>query len=125
MSIGAADQDAGGAPDEYRLEILGLRRRLAHLQETDADPALIDEYEAELRNLTALYRAALATLEAGEADPRLAAALEQLGFGEWTLNHVYAFVYELSMELPVDPRRDLATVIDSTDFAGSLLEALS
>src|SRR5579864_6508790 len=103
--------------DEYGLEIQALRRQLAHLQETDADPQLIDEYEGELRNLTALYRAALATFEAGNADPRLRRALDELGFGEWTLPNVYSFVYDLSMDLPAEPGRDLATQIDSLDFA--------
>lgn len=123
MSADPAGQP-GEATDEYRLEIQGLRRQLAHLQETDADPTLIDEYESELRNLTAIYRATLATLDAGRSDARLREALGRLGFGEWTLANVYGFVYDLSMELPAEPGRDLAAMVDATDFAGSLLEAL-
>ena len=38
--------------------------------------------------------------------------------------NVYSFVYDLSMDLPLDGGRDLATMIDETDYAGSLLEAL-
>jgi hypothetical protein len=38
--------------------------------------------------------------------------------------NVYSFVYELSMDLPLEGNRDLATMIDETDYAGSLLEVL-
>ena len=109
--------------DEYQLEIQHLRRQLARLHETEAEPALIEEYEAEVRNLTALYGATRATYDAGERDRRLADALDLLGFGDWTLDNVYSFVYDVSMDLPLDGT-DLAAVIDTTDFAGSLLEVL-
>jgi hypothetical protein len=110
--------------DEYQLEIQNLRRQLAHLREADADPALIEEYEAEVRNLTALYRAAVDTFTAAERVPELARALAMLGFGEWSLVNVYSFVYDLAMELPLDDAPDLATIVNQTDFAGSLLESL-
>lgn len=110
--------------DEYQLEIDALRRRLTELREAEADPPLIEEYEVELRNLTALYRAAAETFSAGGENPRLARALAMLGFGEWSLINVYSFVYDLSMELPVDIGRELASVVDETDYAGSLLEVL-
>lgn len=113
------------ALDEYQLEIRSLRQQLEHLRETEADLEVIDEYEAEVRNLTALYRAASATLAAGDEDPRLRSALAQLGFGDWSLTNVYSFVYDLSMELPTGRGRDLASTIDDTDYVGSLLEALS
>ena len=109
--------------DEYQLEIQQLRRMLARLHETEADPGLIEEYEGEVRNLTALYRATRATFDAGADDRRLADALELLGFGEWTLDNVYSFVYDVSMELPLDGH-ELASLVDATDYAGSLLEAL-
>ena len=55
---------------------------------------------------------------------RLPDALASLGFGEWTLSNVYSFVYDASMELPVDDGRELARRIDETDYAASLLGAL-
>ena len=110
--------------DEYQLEIQSLRRTLARLREADADPALIEEYETEYRNLSSLYRAASETFAADEKDPRLAEVLELLGFGEWTLSNVYSFVYDASMELPVDDGRELARRIDETDYAASLLAVL-
>ena len=109
--------------DEYQLEIQQLRHRLARLHETEAAPELIEEYEAEVRNLTALYRATRATFDAGAGDRRFADALELLGFGAWTLDNVYSFVYDVSMDLPLDGR-ELATLVDATDYAGSLLEVL-
>ncbi|MGH7687307.1 MAG: hypothetical protein ACREN2_10890 [Candidatus Dormibacteria bacterium] len=109
--------------NEYKLEIQQLTGQLAHMRETDADPTLISEYEAELRNLSALYRATSETYEAGMVDTRLAQALDRTGFGAWTLQNVYSFIYDVSMELPLDGQ-ELASLIDGTDYAGSLLESL-
>jgi hypothetical protein len=108
--------------DEYALEIDALRRTLARLRVEEADQAVIDEYEAELRILRALYAAATETLAQGDRDPRLAGALEQLGFGDWNLDSIYSFVYEAALDVDTDGR-DLAAVIGETDYAGSLLAA--
>ena len=110
--------------DEYSIEIDDLRRTLARLRAEEAEARLIEEYEVELRNLRALYRAAVETLAAGDRDPRLARALAELGFGEWTLDSVYSFVYEAAMDADTGVR-DLAGVVEETDFASSLLAAAS
>jgi hypothetical protein len=110
--------------DEYQLEIQSLRRTLARLRDEDADSALIEEYETEYRNLSSLYRAASETFAADEQEPRLPRVLAALGFGDWTLPNVYSFVYDASMELPVDDGRELARRIDETDYAASLLAVL-
>ena len=107
--------------DEYQLEINQIRRTLAGLKADKADPSLIEEYEAELRNLRALYQAAVDTLEAGTREPRIRAALAELGFGGWTLQNVYSFVYDAAMAAEED-ERDLANVITHTDYATSLLQ---
>jgi hypothetical protein len=109
--------------DEYQVEIRSLRQTLERLREAESEPALIDEYEAELRNLNALYRAARETHAAGESDQRLRDALADLGFGEWTLENVYGYVYEASMELEVEAGDELAAEIEATDYAASLLAA--
>jgi hypothetical protein len=111
--------------DEYQLEIQSLRRTLARLRDAEADPGLIEEYETEYRNLSSLYRAATETFDADRKEPRLPDALASLGFGDWTLSNVYSFVYDASMELPVDDGRELARRIDETDYAASLLAALN
>ena len=106
--------------DEYALEVDSLRRSLARLRLEEAAPALIEEYEVELRILTALYEAAGQTITAGDGDSGLAGALGRLGFGEWDLDNVYAFIYEAAMEADTDGR-DLAGGIGETDFAALLL----
>ncbi|HXA29747.1 MAG TPA: hypothetical protein VN193_13485 [Candidatus Angelobacter sp.] len=108
--------------DEYQIEINEVRRTLSRLKADKAAESLIEEYEAELRNLRALYQAAIDTMQAGQAEPRMRSALSELGFGEWTLPNVYSFVYEAAMSAEPDDR-DLANVITHTDYATSLLEA--
>lgn len=110
--------------DEYELEIRDIRRTLSRLRAERARPEIIEEYEAELRNLVSLYQAATETFDAGLRRPELREALRLLGFGEWTLGNVYAFVYEAAMETDTEGR-DLANVIRHTDYAASLLAALS
>ena len=107
--------------NEYELEIESLRRTLARLRLEEADPQIIDEYEVELRILRALYEAARRTLPAGDHDPRLAAALESMGFGGWNLASVYSFVYDVAMDAETDGR-DLAALIGEMDFVDTLLE---
>ncbi len=106
--------------DEYQIEIRDIRRTLARLKAEQARSELIEEYEAELRILVALYQAALDTLERGDDPAR--AALAQLGFGDWTLTNVYSFVFEAAMDAEPDGR-DLANVITHTDYAASLAAA--
>ena len=105
------------------MEIASLQRTLARLRAEEVAQPILDEYEVELRNLHALYRAAQETLAAGEADPRLAQALADLGFGEWNLDSVYSFVYDAATDADTEGR-ELAAVISEIDFAGSLIAAL-
>ena len=109
--------------DEYQIEIRDIRRTLGRLRAEKAREEIIAEYEAELRNLVALYEAARVTLEAGVQSEELRRALRELGFGAWTLDNVYAFVYEAAMEAETDGR-DLANVISHTDWTASLLRVL-
>ena len=109
--------------DEYQIEIRALRRTLARLKAEKAREELIEEYEAELRILVSLFRAATETFELGESSPDLRRALDMIGFGDWTLTNVYSFVYEAAMDAEPDGR-DLANVITHTDYAGSLLAVL-
>ena len=106
--------------DEYELEISALQRTLDRLRAEEADQKVIDEYEVELRILRALYDAANRTVLAGDRDPRLAGALERLGFGGWGLATVYSFVYERAMDADAGGR-DLSAVIAETDFVAALL----
>lgn len=109
--------------DEYQIEIRAVRRTLARLKAEKAREELIEEYEAELRILMALYRAATEVFERGETLADLRRALSEVGFGDWTLTNVYSFVYEAAMDAEPDGR-DLGNVINHTDYAASLLAAL-
>ena len=112
----------GANLDEYLLEIQSIRSTLTKLRADEADPELIEEYEAELRILMALYTAATETLEAGLADPRLPTVLEELGFGEWNMENVYSFIYDAAIDMDV-AGHDLAARLSQTDFVGALLSA--
>ena len=109
--------------DEYQIEIRAVRRTLARLKAEKAREELIEEYEAELRILVALYQAATETFERGRTCTDLPLALAEIGFGDWTLTNVYSFVYEAAMDAEPDGR-DLANVITHTDYAASLLAVL-
>ena len=106
--------------DEYQIEIRALRRTLARLKAEKAKEELIQEYEAELRILTSLYAAATETHAAGLKDRRLPRALDELGFGVWTLQNVYSFVYEAALDMG-EAGHDLAARVGQTDFVRSLL----
>jgi hypothetical protein len=108
--------------DEYQLEIASIRSTLTRLRADEADPELIEEYEAEMRILVALYAAATETLEAGLADSRLRTVLAELGFGAWTMENVYSFIYEAALDMD-ESGHDLAARVGQTDFAGALLAA--
>ena len=108
--------------DEYQLEIESIRTTLTRLRADEADPELIEEYEAEMRILVALYTAATETFEAGMSDARLRTVLAELGFGEWTVENVYSFIYEAALDMD-ESCHDLAARVGQTDFAGALLAA--
>lgn len=110
--------------DEYQIEIQSIRRTLSRLKGDKAEPALIEEYEAELRNLVALYDAATAAFESGDQDGRLETALGLLGFGDWSFDNVYSFVYDAALETEAEDDRDLANIINHTDYAATLRRAL-
>ncbi len=108
--------------DEYQLEIQSIRSTLTRLRAEEADPELIEEYEAELRILMALYAAATETYRAGVELPQLHTVLDELGFGDWNLENVYSFVYEAAMDMS-EAGHDLAARVSQTDFTGALLAA--
>ncbi len=108
--------------DEYQLEIQSIRSTLARLRADEADPELIEEYEAELRILMALYQAATELLEAGWKDERLRVILTDLDFGDWTMENVYSFVYDAALDMD-ESGHDLAARVGQTDFVRALLAA--
>ena len=105
--------------DEYLVEITELRRRIAKLKFDHASVVIIDELEAQLKILKAIYDATAQLLATGEADPSLQSAFRQQDLGDWTFENVYFFVYEQAVALERDGH-DLASLIWHHDYAASL-----
>jgi hypothetical protein len=103
--------------DDYQKEIADLETQVEQLVEAEGDARTIAELSMQLEILKAIYTRATDLLARGRKDESLPYGLRIQGYGEWTLDNVYAFVYERSVEL--EPRAHSAFVggIKSTDFA--------
>ena len=64
--------------------------------------------------------AAAMLMAEGEGNPELRRNLAMRGYGDWTLDNVYAFVYETSVDLPNDVRGSFLGEIRDTNFASLL-----
>ena len=106
--------------DEYMLEINDLRRRIAKLKFERASLTIIEELEAQLRILKAIYDSAQALYAAGEKDRKLQTSFAERDFGGWTFDNVYYYVYEQAVAIEPD-RQDLATLIWQYDYRAPLL----
>jgi hypothetical protein len=110
--------------DEYLLEINDLRRRIAKLKFERASVVIIEELEAQLRILKAIYDSANGLYTAGQEDRRLQAAFRERQLGSWTFDNVYFYVYEAAVALEPDGH-DLATLIWHQDYASPLLSPVT
>ena len=106
--------------DDYQREINELQVQVDAMIEAEENPKEIAELQMQLEILRALYAQATALLEAGRLDLELRRGLALKGYGEWTLENVYAFVYETSVDLPAEGHRSFVGEIHDTDFAGLL-----
>jgi predicted translin family RNA/ssDNA-binding protein len=107
--------------DDYSKEIADLRREIARLIEAEAEAEEIAELEMQARVLEALYEQASLLFERGRDDPDLRRRLRMRGYGDWSLDNVYAFVFETAVDLPdVEPKAFLKG-ISHTDFASLLV----
>ena len=106
--------------DDYSKEISDLRREIDRLVEAEAEAQEIAELELQLRVLEALYGQAAGLFDRGRDDPDLRRQLKLRGYGDWTLENVYAFVFEAAVELPEVETRAFVAGIAHTDFAGLL-----
>ena len=109
--------------DEYVLEINDLRRRIATLKFERASLTIIEELEAQLRILKAIYDSAGALFAAGENDRRLRTSFAEQERGDWTFVNVYAYVYNQAVALEPEGH-DLATLIWHHDYVAPLLSAV-
>jgi hypothetical protein len=106
--------------DEYAKEIRDLQQEIDRLVEAEGDKKEIADLEMQVEVLSAIYRQAEALYRRGEADRELRRGLRLRGYGDWTLDNVYAFVYEQAVELPDEGPKAFADDIRQTDFAGRL-----
>ena len=106
--------------DEYAKEIRDLQQEIDRLVEAEGDRKEIADLEMQVEVLSAIYRQAEALYRRGENDRELRRGLRLRGYGDWTLDNVYAFVYEQAVELPDEGPKAFADDIRHTDFAGRL-----
>ncbi len=106
------------------LEINDLRRRIAKLKFERASVVIVEELEAQLRILKALYDSATVLFSAGQKDRRLQAGFRERQLGSWTFENVYFYVYEQAVALEPDGH-DLATLIWQYDYAAPLLSPVA
>jgi predicted translin family RNA/ssDNA-binding protein len=107
--------------DDYSKEISDLQREVERLVEAEGDPQEIAELEMQIRVLKALYEQATTLYEQGRDDPDLRRQLVIRGYGEWTLDNVYAFVFETAVDLPDAEPKAFVNDISHTDFASLLI----
>ncbi len=103
--------------DDYQKEIADLETQVERLVEEEGDARTIAELTMQLEILKAIYARALDLYARGHKDEGLRYGLRIQGYGDWTIDNVYAFVYERSVEL--EPRAHSAFVggIKAADFA--------
>ncbi len=103
--------------DDYQKEIADLETQVEQLVEAEGDPMTIAELSMQLEILKAFYIRATDLYQRGRADEGLRYGLRIQGYGDWTLDNVYAFVFERSVELELQPHSSFVGGIKSTDFA--------
>ncbi len=103
--------------DDYQKEIADLEAQVERLVAEEGDAKTIAELSMQLEILKAIYARASDLYARGRGDEGLRYGLRIQGYGDWTLDNVYAFVYERSVEL--EPKAHSAFVggIKSADFA--------
>ena len=106
--------------DEYMGEIADLDEEITALQMAKGDETVILELERQREVLKALYLKAQELFGNGQGDLRLSEALALRGLGPWTLDNVYAYVYDEALSLADDPVV-FAREILKTRFAERLL----
>ena len=85
--------------------------------EAEAAAKEIAELAMQLDILRTLYSRARDLFDRGRADLALRRGLTMRGYGEWTLDNVYAFVYERSVELDAAAHSAFVGGIKNADFA--------
>ncbi|HKW58471.1 MAG TPA: hypothetical protein VJR46_01765 [Candidatus Dormibacteraeota bacterium] len=103
--------------DDYQKEIADLETQVERLVEEEGDAKTIAELSMQLEILKALYARATDLHMRGLNDEGLRYGLRIQGYGDWTLDNVYAFVYERSVELEPQAHSAFVGGIKAADFA--------
>ena len=103
--------------DDYQKEIADLETQVEQLVEAEGDAKTIAELSMQLDILRAIYTRATDLHQRGIQDEGLRYGLRIQGYGDWTLDNVYAFVYERSVEIEPQPHKAFVGGIRSADFA--------
>jgi hypothetical protein len=103
--------------DDYQKEIADLERQVEQLVEAEGDAKTIAELSMQLEILKAIYTRATDLFQRGRVDEGLRYGLRIQGYGDWSLDNVYAFVYERSVELDAAAHSAFVVGIRSADFA--------
>lgn len=106
--------------DEYAQEINELQAQVDAMIEAEEDKKVIADLAMQLEILRALYQQATGLLRHGERNGELRTKLALRGYGDWTLDNVYAFVYDTSVDLPTDGYQPFLGEIRDTDFSALL-----
>ena len=111
--------------DEYVKEISDLQAQIDAMIEEEADKKEIAELQMQLEILRVLYAQASHLYETGHENAELRQLLALRGYGDWTLDNVYAFVYEASVEAPAEGHHSFVGEIRDTDFERLLVGTAS
>ena len=103
--------------DEYAKEISGLAAQIDAMIEEEADKREIAELQMQLQILRVLDAQANRLFDLGEHNLELRQNLALRGYGEWTFDNVYAYVYDTSVDMPADGHHTFLGEIRDTDFA--------
>jgi len=103
--------------DDYQKEIADLETQVEQLVEAEGDAKTIAELSMQLEILKAIYARATDLFQRGKKDEGLRYGLRIQGYGDWSLDNVYAFVYERSVELEPNVHHAFVGGIKAADFA--------
>ena len=103
--------------DDYQKEIADLELQVEQMVEAEGDAKTIAELSMQLEILRAIYARTVDLLARGQKDEALRYGLRIQGYGDWTIDNVYAFVYERSVELEPKAHGAFVGGIKTTDFA--------
>jgi len=103
--------------DDYQKEISDLETQVELLVEQEGDAKTIAELSMQLEILKASHARAIDLFQRCQKDEGLRYGLRIQGYGDLTLDNVYAFVYERSVEIEPDAHSAFVGGIKTADFA--------